>query len=81
MTAVAVAVAVQEADAAEQEKLNKIIDDKVQARLKKDPASTTTNQTPMTSLSDRHLWWTPSVSLANAECSSCDDQKLLSDPS
>ena len=33
---------VQEADAAEQEKLNKIIDDKVQARLKKDPASTTT---------------------------------------
>ena len=32
----------QEADAAEQEKLNKIIDDKVQARLKKDPASTTT---------------------------------------
>ena len=40
--AVAVAVVAQEADAAEQEKLNKIIDDKVQARLKKDPASTTT---------------------------------------
>ncbi len=37
---------VQEADAAEQEKLNKIIDDKVQARLKEDPASTTNQPNP-----------------------------------